>query len=121
MLRTSVALSARGYSVLRYAPTNLLLNTIRPGRGLRWSIPAMLLAAPYLYATAICTTIINGGGADWLNLLALLFVWNARKFLWIVPVSLALLARARFSEHRDLSRAASQRPAAAKKAITGSE
>jgi len=67
----------------------------------------MLLAVPYLYATPICTTIVNGGGAGWLNLLALLFVWNALKFLWIGSVGLALLARARSSEHRDLSRAAS--------------
>ena len=45
MLRTSVALSARGYGVLRYAPTNLLLNAIRTRRGLKWGVPAMLLAA----------------------------------------------------------------------------
>lgn len=91
MLRTSVALSARGYGVLRYAPTNLLLNAIRTRRGLKWGIPAMLLAVPYLYAAAICTTIINDGGPGWLHLLILLFVWNALKFLWIGPVSLVQL------------------------------
>ena len=37
----------------------------------------MLPAMPYLYAAAICTTIINAGGPDWLYLLVLLFVWNA--------------------------------------------
>ena len=97
MLRTSVALSARGYGVLRYAPTNLLLNAIRTRRGLKWGIPAMLLAGAYLYAAAICTTIINGGGPGWLHLLVLVFVWNAFKFLWIGPISVALLARARFA------------------------
>ena len=121
MLRMSVALSARGYGVLRYAPTNLLLNAIRTRRGLKWGIPAMLLAVPYLYAAAICTTIINDGGPGWLHLLVLLFIWNAFKFLWIGPVSLALLARGRFAEHRDLSRAASQRLAAAEEAVAGSE
>ncbi|WP_205620831.1 sulfate permease [Intrasporangium chromatireducens] len=97
MLRTSVALSARGYGVLRYAPTNLLLNTIRTRRGLKWGIPAMLLAVPYFYAAAICTTIINDDGPGWLYLLVLLLVWNALKFIWIGPTSIALLARARFA------------------------
>ena len=97
MLRTSVALSARGYGVLRYAPTNLLINAIRTRRGLKWGIPAMLLAGVYFYAAATCTTIINGGGPGWLHLLILLFVWNAFKFLWIGPTSVALLAGARFA------------------------
>ena len=95
MLRTSVALSARGYGVLRYAPTNLLLNAIRTRRGLKWGIPAMLLAVAYSYAAAICTTIINDGGPGWLHLLVLLFAWNALKFIWIGPVSLVLLVHHR--------------------------
>ncbi|OFS26768.1 sulfate permease [Brevibacterium sp. HMSC07C04] len=98
MLRTSVALSARGYGVLRYAPTNLLLNAIRTRRGLKWGIPAMLLAGVYLYAAAICTTIINDGGPGWLHLMVLVFVWNAFKFLWIGPVSLIQLVRRRRQE-----------------------
>ena len=98
MLRTSVALSARGYGVLRYAPTNLLLNAIRTRRGLKWGVPAMLLAVPYFYAAAICTTIINDGGPGWLYLLVLLFVWNAFKFLWIGPVSLVQLIHVRAGE-----------------------
>lgn len=93
MLRTSVALSARGYGVLRYAPTNLLINPIRTRRGLKWGIPAMVLAAVYFYAAAICTTIVNDGGPGWLYLLVLLFVWNAFKFLWIGPVSFLLMVR----------------------------
>lgn len=95
MLRTSVELSARGYGVLRYAPTNLLLNAIRTRRGLKWGVPAVLLAVPYLYAAAICTMIINDGGPGWLHLLVVLFVWNALKFLWIGPVSLVFLVRHR--------------------------
>ena len=95
MLRTSVAISARGYGVLRYAPTNLLLKAIRTRSGLKWGIPAMLLAAVYIYAAAICTTIINDGGPRWLYLLVLLFVWNAFKFLWIGPASAVQLASAR--------------------------
>lgn len=98
MLRTSVALSARGYGLLRYAPTNLLLNAIRTRRGLKWGGPAMLLAVPYFYAAAICTTIIDNGGPGWLYLLVLLFVWNAFKFLWIGPVSVLKLLRVRYLE-----------------------
>ncbi len=95
MLRTSVALSARGYGVLRYAPTNLLLNASRTRRGLKWGVPAMLLAEVYFYAAAICTTIINDGGPGWLYLLVLLSVWHAFKFLWIGPVSLVWVVRSR--------------------------
>lgn len=98
MLRTSVALSARTNGVLRYAPTNLLLNAIRTRRGLKWGIPAMLLAVPYLYAAAICTTIIDRGGPGWLYPLVLLFIWNAFKMLWIGPVSLIQLIRTRQHE-----------------------
>ena len=77
MLRQSQRLSARGYGLLRYAPTNLLLDAIRTRRGLKWGIPAMLLALPYIYAAAICTTMINDGGPGWLHLLVLLFVCYA--------------------------------------------
>ncbi len=98
MLRTSVALSARGYGVLRYAPTNLLLDAIRTRRGLKWGIPAMLLAVPYFYVAAICTTMINEGGPGWLHLLVLLLVWNALKFFWIGPVSFVQLVRSRHQE-----------------------
>ncbi|WP_192496882.1 hypothetical protein [Pseudoclavibacter sp. CFCC 14310] len=55
---------------------------------------------PYLYAAAICTTIINDGGPGWLYLLILLIVWNAFKFLWIGPVSVLQLASARARSHR---------------------
>ena len=80
------------YFLRRYMPTNIALDAIRTRRGLKWGIPAMLLAVPYLYAAAICTTIINDDGPGWLYLLVLLFVWNAFKFLWIGPVSLLLMA-----------------------------
>lgn len=93
------ALSARiRYYLRRYAPTNILLDAIRTRRGLKWGIPAMLLAAPYLYAAAICTTIIDQGGPDWLNILALLFIWDAFKMLWIGPISLVVLVRVRIHE-----------------------
>jgi hypothetical protein len=94
------------YYLRRYAPTNILLDAIRTRRGLKWGIPAMLLATPYLYAAAICTTIIDQGGPGWLNILVVLFIWDAFKMLWIGPISLVLLTRVRAREHRERRAAA---------------
>lgn len=71
------------YYLRRYMPTNIALDAIRTRRGLKWGVPAMLLAAPYLYAASVCTTLIDNGGPGWLHILVLLFVWNAFKMLWI--------------------------------------
>lgn len=79
-------------------PTNVALDAIRTRRGLKWGMPAMLLAVPYLLAASICTSLIAEGGPGWLNLLVLLFIWNALKFLIMGPVSLVLLIRARPQE-----------------------
>jgi hypothetical protein len=57
--------------------------------------PGLFLAVPYLLAASICSNFIVDGGPGWLNLLVLLFTWNALKFIVVGPVSLALLIRAR--------------------------
>lgn len=102
MLRQSQRLSERGYGWFQHAPTNLLISAIlHTRRGLKWGIPAMLvLGGGYLYAIAICVTIIDRGGPGALYLLVLLFGWNALKMLWLGPVSLVLLLRARAKEQR---------------------
>jgi hypothetical protein len=46
------------YYLRRYMPTNVALDAIRTRRGLKWGVPAMLLAAPYLLAASICTNLI---------------------------------------------------------------
>lgn len=95
MLRLLWAASVRTrYFLRRYMPTNILLDAIRTRRGLKWGIPAMLLAAPYLLAANLYTSLLADGGPGWLNLLVLLFCWNALKFTAMGPVSLFLLARA---------------------------
>lgn len=100
MLRLLWALSVRiRYFLRRYMPTNILLDLVRTRRGLKWGVPAMLIAAPYLLAASICTGIIADGGPGWLNLLVLLFIWNAFKFVAMGPVSLVMLVRARLREH----------------------
>lgn len=99
MLRLLWALSANiRYFLRRYMPTNIALDAIRTRRGLKWGVPAMLLAAPYLLAASICTNLIADDGPGWLNLLVLLFIWNAMKFLIMGPVSLILLIRVRTQE-----------------------
>ena len=99
MLRLLWAMSVRTrYFLRRYMPTNILLDLIRTRRGLKWGIPAMLLAAPYLLAASICTNLLADGGPGWLSLLVLLLIWNALKFIVMRPVSLALLVRVRIQE-----------------------
>lgn len=106
MFRLIWAASVRVHNLLRWAPTNLLLDRIRTRRGLKWGIPAMLLAAPLLLVAAACTAGIQNGGPGWLNLLVVLFIWDALKFLAMGPVSLLHLARIRLIERRLRARAA---------------
>ncbi len=86
------------YFLRRYMPTNILLDLIRTRRGLKWGVMAMILAGPYLLAASICTNLIADGGPGWLNLLVILFLWNALKFLIMGPASLVLLLRVRIHE-----------------------
>jgi hypothetical protein len=54
MFRLIWALSVRArYYLRRYASSNIALDAIRTRRGLRWGIPAALLAVPYLLIAAI--------------------------------------------------------------------
>jgi len=93
------------YFLRRYMPTNIALDAIRTRRGLKWGVPAMLLAVPYLLAAAFCTGLLDDGAPGWLNLLVLLFIWNAMKFLFIGPISLIQLVIVRVREGRAARRA----------------
>ena len=83
----------------RYMPSNIVLDLIRTRRGLKWGVPAMLLALPYFGVAYWCTTIVSAGGPGWLNLVVLICVWSGLKMLWIGPVSIVLLLRVRTQEH----------------------
>ena len=84
-------------------PTNILLDKIRTRRGLKWGIPAMLvLGGGYIFAAAICITLISRGCTQWLYLRFLLLLWNGLKFLWIGPISVVFLAQARIVEARGI-------------------
>ncbi|WP_286967970.1 MULTISPECIES: sulfate permease [Arsenicicoccus] len=82
----------------RYMPSNRLLTAIRTRRGLKWGIPAMLIALPYLLMASICSGAAADGGPGWLHLIVLWACWNALKFIIMGPVSVALLIRARLRE-----------------------
>lgn len=86
-------------------PTNIGLDAIRPRRGLKWGIPAVLLAVPYFLAANYCATLIEDGSPGWLHLLVLLVCWNALKFVIVGPVSAVLLVRARAQEAVERRRA----------------
>lgn len=85
----------------RWMPTNIVLDKVRTRHGLKWGLPAMLLAIPYFYTASLLTVIIRDGGPGWLNLVVLIAIWSAFKMLWIGPVSLVLLARVRIHEHTE--------------------
>ncbi len=93
------------YFLRRYMPSNILLDLIRRRNGLKWGVPAMLLAAPYLGVAAWCTTLIESGGPGWLHLVVLICIWNALKMIVIGPVSVVLLVRARAKERQARKRA----------------
>ena len=76
-----------------YAPTNRAITWLRSPRGLKWAIPVGLVATPtYLFAMSLCAIIVQDGGPGYLNLLVLLFYWNAVKFALMAAFSLPLMA-----------------------------
>ncbi|WP_350351622.1 sulfate permease [Microbacterium sp. A8/3-1] len=112
MIRSIWTVSTFIHAVLqRCAPTNIVLGRIRRRRGLKWGVPAMLLAVPYLIEASLCSAAVGDGASGWLNLIILLCLWNAMKFIVAGPVAVVLLLRAR---HREaVARRASERANAA--------
>lgn len=100
MFRLIWAASVRTHGILSYAPTNLLVAATRTRRGLRWGIPAMLLAVPYLLVAYWCVSTIESGGPGWLNLVVLLCAWNSIKLTLNGPASVVRLLSARVKEGR---------------------
>ena len=94
-------LTARAhYSVRRFMPTNIALDALHTRRGLKWGVPAMLIAVPYIFAAMLSAGLVEAGGSGWLNLLTVLFVWNALKFIIAGPATLIRLASVRSREAR---------------------
>ncbi|CAN7424833.1 sulfate permease [Microbacterium oxydans] len=99
MIRSIWTVSIFIHAVLqRCAPTNIVLGRIRRRCGLKWGVLAMFLAVPYLIAASLCSAAISDGAPGWLNLIILLCLWNAMKFIAAGPVAVVLLLRARRRE-----------------------
>ena len=78
----NISAAIRSY-LRRYMPSNIALDVLRHPRGLRLAIPVALVAtAAYLYSASLCAAIIERGGPGYLNVLVVLFFWNAMKFAW---------------------------------------
>jgi hypothetical protein len=113
MFALILGISARTYYVLRrFMPTNLILDAIHTRRGLKWGVPAMLFAVPYWFAMAACVGLVEAGRSGWLNVLGLLFAWNALKFLGAGPVTLMRLLQVRRREAQSRCRASTALPSA---------
>ena len=96
-------LSAATLPYLRhYMPTNRAVDRLLAPRGLKWAIPVALVATPtYLGLTAIAIQVAARPGLDWLNVLVLLFFWNAGKFASLVLLTPVVALRSALSERGD--------------------
>lgn len=82
MLALSIHLAGaiRGYLAF-YMPTNRIIDWLRRPRGLKWAIPVAFVATPvYLFAMSVCAKVVERVGPAYLNVLVVLFAWNALKF-----------------------------------------
>jgi hypothetical protein len=84
----------------RTLPTNMIIRATHTRRGLKWGVPAMLLAVGYIVVAAALSQWVAGGAPGWINLLVLLCLWNALKFAVNGPVTVARLLRVRAIERR---------------------
>ncbi|WP_104130558.1 sulfate permease [Cryobacterium sp. N21] len=99
MFELILAATAGSYFFLRrFMPTALVIDAINTRRGLKWGVPAMLLAVPYALAAIYCRSQVDAGGPGWLNLLVILCLWNTLKILLIGPISLLKLIAVRVRE-----------------------
>lgn len=72
--------TVHGY-VLAYAPTNIAIRYLRTQCGLKWAIPAAVVAVPgYLYLAWLMTVLIDRGASSWVLLVAFICFINACKF-----------------------------------------
>ena len=101
MFQLLIAFVSRIYAFFqRSMPTNILIRATHTRRGLKWGVPAMLLAVVYIVIAAALAQWVAGGAPGWINLLVLLCLWNALKFVVNGPITLVRLVRVRAHERR---------------------
>lgn len=93
--------------LLRFEPGLRLLARIRRRDGLKWGVPAMLVAVPYFLIASTCVEIIANGGPGILHLLVFWCIIIGMAFILMGPVSLLLLTYARTAEAAQRHRARS--------------
>ncbi len=95
-----VQLAASMRAMLQHAPSNRLLRQLHQRGGLLSAVAAMLAGIAYLIAAVLCTGLLEDGGPGWLNLLVLLFIYNAFKLVLHGLVMLAAPAWQRLFRRR---------------------
>ncbi|MGO4680192.1 sulfate permease [Microbacterium sp. 2MCAF23] len=99
MIRLILGAVARAFYVMQhFIPSLRLLARLRRRDRLKWGIPAMLIAVPYLFVASTCVEIVADGGPGWLNLVVLWCLLVAAAFIVNGPVSLLRLATVRIDE-----------------------
>lgn len=107
MFRMIGQLASSARAVLAHAPTNRLVRRLRAHGGPGSAVIAVTVGAAYLFAAAVCTVLLDGGGPRWLNLFVALFIWNAFKLLVTGPVILVAHAKRRSARRRSPQQLAS--------------
>jgi len=101
MFQVLIVFVSRVYAFFqRSMPTNILIRATHTRRGLKWGVPATLLAAVYVVIAAALAQWLASGAPGWINLLVLLCLWNALKFAVNGPITAVRLARVRARERR---------------------
>jgi hypothetical protein len=101
MFQLLIAFVSRMYAFFQQSmPTNILIRATHTRGGLKWGVPAMLLAVVYIVIAAALAQWVTGGAPGWINLLVLLCLWNALKFAVNGPITAVRLARVRERERR---------------------
>lgn len=101
MFQLMIVFVSRIYAFFqRTMPTNILIRATHTRRGLKWGVPAMLLSIVYVVIAAALAQWVAGGAPGWINLLVLVCLWNALKFVINGPVTVVRLVRVRGVERR---------------------
>lgn len=101
MFQLLIAFVSRIYAFFqRTMPTNMIIRATHTRRGLKWGVPAMLLAVVYVVIGAALAQWVANGAPGWINLLVLVCLWNALKFVVNAPTTVGRLVRSRALERR---------------------
>ena len=100
MFALIVQLATTIRAVLAHAPSNRLASRLRARGGLGSALAAMTAGGAYLFAAGTCTMLLGRGGPGWLNVLVLLFIWNAFKLALTGPAILVGRAPQQVAQRR---------------------